>query len=130
MSELMEIDRIKIDDVVYYRLYVRCPECLEQGRHVNQDFWTHADCGGDIYIGDNAHFFCNRCKTTVPILNCSYECPNHSRMKNDCLIRTNPSRRNHYDVHSRVIVQFVRYAGIPWLRRLIENFEKSKCLYG
>lgn len=82
------------------------------------------------YIGDNAHFFCNRCKTTVPILNCSYECPNHSRMKNDCLIRTNPSRRNHYDVHSRVIVQFVRYAGIPWLRRLIENFEKSKCLYG
>lgn len=126
----MELKRIQRDDAVYYHLYVKCPECLKQERQVNPDFWKHADCGGDIYIGDNAHFFCNKCNTTVPILNCSYECPNHSVMKTDCLIRTCPSRRDHYDVHSIVIGQFVRYAGIPWLRRLIESFEKSKCLYG
>lgn len=74
----MEIDRIKIDDVVYYRLYARCPECLEQGRHVNQDFWTHADCGGDIYIGDNATFYCAKCNESIPWIRAEFECPYHN----------------------------------------------------
>lgn len=52
-------DVCEIGGVTYCRLDASCPKCQSAER----THWIHADnnCGGDIYIGNNAHLVCGKC---------------------------------------------------------------------
>lgn len=68
----MNENSLIIDGVTYVRLFMSCPVCGEV-----KNYWQHADCGGDIYIGDNATFYCGNCHETIPCVFANFECPNH-----------------------------------------------------
>lgn len=44
------------DGTRYFKLYCKCPNCTENGENVPPSFWYCESCGGEIYLGDNAHF--------------------------------------------------------------------------
>ena len=75
------------DGVNYFQLYIKCPVCLEkfgQMEALEPIYWTHdykingTACGGDIYVGDNAYYYCKKCGHTSHVVNWAYKCPKHS----------------------------------------------------
>ena len=74
------------DGVEYYILHTPCPICIEQGRPY---FWKHDNCGGQMYIGDDAYVFCEKCKSKFPIDKCLFECPECTQHKTEAIIKTN-----------------------------------------
>ena len=68
-------EQITINGIVYYRLYV--PDPVAEGRAITSvvGFWQHDECDGDIYIGSNAHLYCNRCGKDMPIVSISWATP-------------------------------------------------------
>ena len=69
---------IKVDGRLYYRVRCQCPVCLERGYHPEMRYWKHGDCGGDMYVGGNAHFMCDKCGETDHIMHYGYSCPIHN----------------------------------------------------
>lgn len=65
------LEHININGVEYYKFYCFDPEVNIYKRH----FWKHYKCGGDIYIGDNAHFLCKSCGKTWPVQYSDYMSP-------------------------------------------------------
>ena len=65
------------DGVDYFQLIIPCPSCLEKGLPTQKTQWTHHKCGGDIYVGDNAFYYCEECGHTEPVILWGYSCPNH-----------------------------------------------------
>ena len=63
------------DNVEYYLLYAACPDCLRGGRPSVPAYWHHNNCGGKMYIGDNAFVYCENCGETIPLVNCRFLCP-------------------------------------------------------
>lgn len=75
------------EGVNYFQLYIKCPVCLEEFGQIEAlepIYWTHdykvngEACGGDIYVGDNAHYYCKKCGHTSHVVNWAYKCPKHS----------------------------------------------------
>ena len=70
--------RFSKDGVEYFQLVIPCPSCLEKGEPTQTMSWTHNNCGGDIYAGENAFYYCEKCGETRPAVLWAYACPNHS----------------------------------------------------
>lgn len=70
-------DSFRIDGVTYVRLEMPCPVDEEFHGH-NRHLWQHSGCGGDMYLGDNATFYCSKCKESIPCILAKFECPYHS----------------------------------------------------
>ena len=43
-----KIRRVEIDGYIYYKLYVACPVCREQGKSRVAVYREHEGCGGNI----------------------------------------------------------------------------------
>lgn len=71
------MNRFSKDGVEYFQLVIPCPSCLEKGLPTQTMAWTHAKCGGDMYVGENAFYYCKTCGHTAPVLLWAYSCPNH-----------------------------------------------------
>ena len=108
--------------VRYYRLYFACPVCRERGYNTYPFYWTHAYCGGDIYVGSDATYFCGRCKRISHVRNWKYSCPFHSS-----------SYEAHVGLHfgdsTDKLVEtlgtccsFVSLVGLRWINEFLENF--------
>ncbi|GIM59639.1 hypothetical protein [Capnocytophaga canimorsus] len=69
----------------YFKLKIACPVCRERGITTPQTFWVHAynNCGGEIYIGDNACYYCKKCNHYEHIRTWKYKCPQHSTSDDD-----------------------------------------------
>lgn len=77
------------DGVTYFRLYIKCPVCLERGigelDALEPILWSHdfkingTPCDGDMYVGDNAYYYCKKCGYTSHVVNWAYKCPRHSK---------------------------------------------------
>ncbi|GIM59638.1 hypothetical protein [Capnocytophaga canimorsus] len=65
------------DGTKYFRLRVNCPTCREKGINTPSSYWTHLndDCNGGIFIGDNAHFYCEKCGAEEHILKSKLSSP-------------------------------------------------------
>lgn len=70
-------DSFKIDGVTYIRVEMPCPIDEVYNGH-NSHLWQHAGCGGDMYLGDNATFYCSKCNESIPCILAKFECPYHS----------------------------------------------------
>lgn len=119
--EDVKIDSFKKEGVSYYRLYIKCPICNQQGRETPPSFWYHESTAcdnGEIYVGDNAFYMCKDCGHTKHIMNWRYWCQHHSKSDNDYVELTDKS------VYADVVAaagQIVKAAGIPWLTELLKN---------
>lgn len=73
----MKLDNFLQDGHTYFRLFVRCPSCIEQGKSASSSYIEHGenDCHGEMYVGDNAYFKCKKCGCTAPIENWEFSCP-------------------------------------------------------
>lgn len=78
------------DEVEYFQLYIPCPSCIERGKPTQPSYWTHADCGGDLYVGNNAHLYCEKCGKSEIVSKCKFMCP-------CCSNKNYEVRFGHYD---------------------------------
>ena len=105
--------------VSYYRLYFSCPVCRERGYHTSPTYWTHAEDGGDIYIGSNATYYCDRCKKVLHVRNWKYKCPTHSSAYDEYV-----SLEFGVETLAETLgdsLMFVKIAGISWIREFLRN---------
>lgn len=112
------IDSFKKNGVSYYQLFIKCPICNERGVNVSPSYWTHATDDGDIYIGENAYYYCKDCGHTEHLMKWKYRCSTHSQSDDDYVELTDKT------VYADVVSaagQLVRTAGIPWLQELLKN---------
>ena len=82
MSDVV-IDSFKKDGATYYQLYIKCPICNERGINVPPSYWLHDVDDGDIYIGDNAFYYCKECGYTEHLMKWKYRCSTHSSSDDD-----------------------------------------------
>ena len=74
----MNLDKFQENGSTYFRLYIACPVCHEQGRNTPRSFWKHYNCGGDVYVGDNAFYKCKKCGHSSHVQAWGYNCPQHA----------------------------------------------------
>lgn len=111
-----------LNGVRYFRLYFACPVCRERGKNTPPAYWTHAGCGGDIYIGSNATYYCPKCDNVLPVGNWKYQCPYHSTSKDEyvSLLYGDLSVAETLGT----CLQFVESWGTVWLRELLANLKQ------
>lgn len=79
------LKHFNLDGIEYFQLYIPCPVCLEKGWPTQPTYWLHGaiingtECGGEMYVGENAFYYCKKCGRTEPVLNYGYSCPNHPK---------------------------------------------------
>lgn len=77
----MKLKHFSIDGIQYCQLYMQSPVGLEHNISSFSTFWTHgrladgSKCGGDIYIGENGCYYCEKCGAIGPIANWAYGTP-------------------------------------------------------
>lgn len=108
----------------YYRLLMRCPVCVERDWPTVLDYWQHADCGGNIYLGDDATFYCSKCHETIPCLLAHYHCPNHEARGREYMIsRVNDKNYPIYrqNVHNFLSCINTEHMNLDFLKRFMRS---------
>lgn len=112
------IDSFVKDGTQYFELYCKCPNCIEVGRDVSPSFWYCESCGGEIYVGDNAHLYCKECGRERNIMHSAFKCPNCRKVEDEVVDLDDVSEWPHTQI---LIGEMVYRAGIPWLTSLLKN---------
>lgn len=73
----MALQKKQMNGYTYFELYFSCPVCQSQGRNTPHSFWSHHECGGRMYVGDNAHYWCDNCGDNSHVKKWKYGCPHH-----------------------------------------------------
>ncbi len=105
------------DGVEYYSLYAECPNCVIEGHPAKPVFWKHDNCGGQMYVGDDAHVYCEKCKTKFPITNCQFECPDCTQYRREAVVKNKPNMNNVAGCITNLGAISV-FAGLKWLNRV------------
>ena len=58
--------------MVQVRFQSTCPSC----RNNNFYYWIHHNCGGDLYLDNNAYLICNSCRIQDYIFRWKFDCGN------------------------------------------------------
>lgn len=66
---------IEVDGVLYFRLSCHDISALYEGRPSHKTFWKHKDCDGDVYVGDNACLYCDKCGQFSHLRNVTWHSP-------------------------------------------------------
>lgn len=111
------MDRININGVEYYRLYCKCPVCVERGYDSEPVYWQHQECEGDMYIGDDATLFCERDATVIPVTQAEFLCPNH-RASKGFLVRHGYTTTPNFPI---ILDELVHSVGLEWINRFVKN---------
>lgn len=74
----MALQKKQVGNYTFFELHISCPVCHDKGLNTPQSFWTHHECGGGIYVGDNAHYLCSKCNQQSHVKDWKYGCPSHS----------------------------------------------------
>ena len=56
--------------MVRVRFQSTCPAC----RNTNYYYWTHYNCGGELYLDNNAMLICDRCPAKDYIFRWKFDC--------------------------------------------------------
>ena len=107
------------DGTRYFKLYCKCPNCTENGENVPPSFWYCESCGGEIYLGDNAHFYCKECGSERHIIHSAFKCSHCCKVEDEVVNLDDVSEWPHNQ--NITIGKMVYLAGIPWLVSLLKN---------
>lgn len=119
----MILNKRDLDGFNFYELYISCPKCIDIGIVSNSIFATHKNCGGRIYIGDNAHYLCLECDSTSPAFNWRIECQCEN---SDQIEFTETDNREFSRWHISIAGQLVSKTGVAWLQRFLQNIGNFK----
>ena len=119
----MEIKNFIKEGIIYYQLYVSCPECMKNGSPCDPSFWVCGECGGDIYVGDNAHMYCSKCEKDFKAIYAHYICPCCSSgvLCNTVEFTSQPN----ISTSLSMAATLSSVAGLAWLNKFIEELMKQ-----
>lgn len=118
------LNKKEIGESTYYELYMPCPVCLNNGIATPQMYSIHKDCGGKLYVGDNAHIHCEDCHIDQHIkywsgFNCEM---NHSDGTEVTQLSLTTSICVDFHYIASIGGVLVNTAGVVWLQRYLKNF--------
>lgn len=120
-EENRKIDKFEEDNILFVELYADHPFAFERNISSSAHYIKHADdeCGGQIYIGDNAKFKCRKCNAVDHISKWKYI--NIEDGFNLSLTDGDPIT---------TLVELMSFAsqmttdaGLPWLKKFMDNLE-------
>lgn len=114
------MDKINIGDNVYFEAYLACPVCFERGRNGGATYWEHHACGGQMYLGDDAQYYCKKCEQRSHVSKWKYGCPDHSNSDSGKLDFQFASNATVAAVIS-CAGQLTTAAGVPWLQKFLNH---------
>ena len=103
----------------YFQLRISCPVCIDRGHNSPRSYWVHYDCGGTMFIGDNAHFSCVECDQNNHVRNWSFNCPFHTNTEERTLKYSN---RTGVAQAVSTAAQMVHDTGHRWLIEFMTNY--------
>lgn len=108
----------------YYELYMACPICTNRRQCDAATYWKQSSCGGKIYVGDNANFYCEKCGERKHWSNCRFHhCHiNESKVVINEITFESPSVS--FAEAISISGDLVIAAGLPWLTKLFHNIER------
>ena len=112
------------DGVEYYQMLIGCPVCVMEGRPTKPSQWYHIEDGGEMYIGDNAYYYCIICKKTMPIIDWAYECSDCKKAGHEKAVKLDNLK--HVAETISVAGLVTNIAGIEWLNRLTTSLIKQR----
>lgn len=115
------LNSLKKGKTHYFQLYCKCPSCYVNGNLVPPIYWVHEGCGGDIFIGDNACFYCNICEKEVNLTNVTYKCPICDNVSKGSINFSPDDVCGSNLSNVSFSAQMVRYFGIPSLINLLKK---------
>ena len=119
----MALNKFDKNGTSYFELFISCPVCIDRGNMTPQSYWSHHDrgCNGDIYMGENAFYYCKKCNAASHVMKWKYGCPNHS----------SGAEYEFLEASAVALAQAVSTAGqmvsatgIQWLQNFLKNMEK------
>lgn len=119
-------DSFEKDGTKYFHLYVACPVCRERGVISPKSYWIHAndDCNGNIFIGDNAHLYCEKCGAEEHISKCKFSstCCD-SDVKESTILFGVENEKYSVDVGYAIslVGMMVTVTGNQWTMKCLEN---------
>lgn len=112
------LESIEVNGAKYYRFY--CPDIVSEGNETPH-FWTHHNCDGDIYIGDNAHFLCIKDNSTWPVIFSSLVTPSTSNSDEYSVSQSPYIIEQHTKFIADIAAFMALYAGLNWMREFLYN---------
>lgn len=112
------------DGAEYYRLYIPCPICLREGRPSARALWSHNEDDGDMYIGDNAYYYCEKCEKTLPIIDWGYICGDCKKAGHEKAVKLTNIKE--IAVAISISGMVTSEAGLEWLERLTAALRRQR----
>lgn len=106
------------DGTQYYKLYIACPICLRDRRPAEPKYWYHSADGGEMYIGENAYYYCKSCGHKAPIINWAYECTKCLEAGLEDAVKLDDYR--HFAEAISIAGQISTIDAIMWLNKLTD----------
>lgn len=70
----MRKDNIEINGITYIPLYCSCHNCTKYNNTSLPSYWTHQTCGGQIFVGNNARLYCDKCNCETNLQSAVFSC--------------------------------------------------------
>lgn len=102
-----------VDGIDYFELVISCPACLSEGKNPPAVQWYHGDCGGKMYVGDNAYYLCGNCNEKSHAKNWHYKCQSHFDYKATDSVNLAKA--------AAIAGQLTNKTGKLWLIKFLEN---------
>lgn len=118
----MALEKFQENGYTYIQLYISCPVCLDQGRTTPHTYWHHHNCGGNIYVGDNARYKCTKCGKSDHVQEWGYNCPYHSNSADDFVGASCQALASALSTAG----QMTTALGVAWLQRFLANLEDGQ----
>ena len=98
------------DGVIYYRL--------------NNSHHADDDCGGEMYVGDNAHLVCGRCGMDFSIEFWKVIFAKYAGIETNNLRHT--KEKQNLDEIMQLVGDVIKDAGIKWFRKYMDSVTQEK----
>lgn len=114
----MALETKTIGRNTFFELHVSCPVCHEREIFTSRSFWSHHNCGGTLFLGDNAYYLCNKCNKQSHVKDWKYGCPTHSSTDEIEFISSSSA-----GVAAVLCTagMMVNEAGLTWLQTFLRN---------
>lgn len=121
----MELKNFNKDGVEYYQLFTPCLTCAESGHYITPQEWVCEKCGGDMYVGNNAHLYCPQCENDFKMVFAHFECPDCRQDGCENIIKFDCRIPHSYTALAGALISMVDNAGLKFCVDFIEELRKQ-----
>lgn len=105
----------------YFLVEIPCPSCRDKGYTSETYVWKHGNnnCGGNMYLGDNAMLFCDKCESLKPLRRSSFKC--HLKTLEEERLLFYEKEGSAYYILLSACGYLIDKTGKDWLLKCIQN---------